>query len=224
MRKTGQFGVIGLGRFGARVAVGLYENGAEVIAVDADVARVEAVKADVTTAVAVDATNREALRSLAVSDLDAVVVGIGRDIEASILVTALLRELGCEQIVARAANDLHADILNRIGATRVVYPEDDIAARVVRSLTLPHIIDLIELEGDIDFALLEVPGSFIGRSLRDLELRIKYGLTVVALRTTDPETMQLVVVIPGPDDELRAGDLMYVVGDEKAITRLDQIG
>jgi len=223
MRRTGQFGVIGLGRFGTRVAAGLYDNGAEVIAIDADPANVDGVKGDVTNSVVLDATNKDALRSLALNELDAVVVAIGRDTEASILVTALLRELGCNKIVARAGNDLHADILNRVGATRVVYPEDEVAAGLVRSLTSPHVIDLVELEGDIDFALLAIPESFVGSTLRGLDLRAKYNLTVVALRTTDPETLEPAVVVPGPDDKLQAGDRMYVVGNHESFERIDQL-
>ena len=134
VRRSGQYAVIGLGRFGSRVAAGLYNAGAEVIAIDTDPHNVDAVKADVTTAVTMDATSKDALRSLALDELDAVVVAIGRDTEASILVTALLRELGCKRIVARAGSNLHADILRRVGATQVVYPEDDIAAGLVRSL------------------------------------------------------------------------------------------
>ena len=223
MLRAGQFGVIGLGRFGSRVAAGLYENGAEVIAVDSDPARVESIKADVTTAVAVDATSKDALRTLGVGELDAVVVAIGRDVEASILVTALVRELGCEKIVARATSSLHAGILRRIGATSVVYPEDDVAARVARSLLSPHVIDFVELEGDIDFALLEIPKTFVNQSLRELELRSKHGLTVVALQTTDERTLQTVVIVPGPDDKLKAGDRMYVVGEQDGIVRIDQM-
>ena len=211
MRKTGQFGVIGLGRFGARLAAGLYENGAEVIAIDSDPALVDAIKTDVTTAVALDATNKDALRSLALHEMDAVIVAVGRDTEASILVTALLREIGCERIIARAGNDLHADILSRIGATQVVYPEDEVAAGLVRSLTSPHVVDLVELEGDIDFALIMIPGRFVGRTLRELEIRARYNLTVVALHTKNPETHEPMVVVPGPDDKLREGDRMYAV-------------
>lgn len=224
MRRTQQFGVIGLGRFGARVATGLYERGVEVIAVDSDPARVDAVKNAVTTAVALDATNREALEALALHDLDAVIVGIGRDIEASILVTALLQELGCRLIVARAGNDLHADILSRVGATRVVYPEDDVADRVVRLLTSPHVVDLVELEGDIEFAIVEVPRSFVGRSLRELELRNRYGLTVVAVRRAEEPDGASTVLVPGPDDQFTRGDLIYVVGDEQSIARIEQLG
>ncbi len=223
VRRSGQYAVIGLGRFGSRVAAGLYNAGAEVIAIDTDPHNVDAVKADVTTAVTMDATSKDALRSLALDELDAVVVAIGRDTEASILVTALLRELGCKRIVARAGSNLHADILRRVGATQVVYPEDDIAAGLVRSLASPRVIDLVELEGDLDFALLRIPDSFVGKSLRELELRNRYGLTVVALRTVDEETLEPRLVMPGPDDTLRAGDQMYVVGSEDALERIDQL-
>jgi len=98
-----------------------------------------------------------------------------------------------------------------------------VAAGLVRSLTSPHVIDLVELEGDIDFALLAIPESFVGSTLRGLDLRAKYNLTVVALRTTDPETLEPAVVVPGPDDKLQAGDRMYVVGNHESFERIDQL-
>jgi len=223
MRTARQFAVIGLGRFGAHVATGLYRRGHEVLAVDEDPGRVDVVKSEVTTAVVTDATSREALEALAVTEMDGVVVGIGRDIEASVLVTALLQELGCQTIVARAATHLHADILARVGATRVVYPEDDEAARVVRALTTPRLLDLVELEGDFDLAVLEVPGPFVGHSPRELELRSRYGVTIVAIRRQPDPGQEPVVSVPGPDDVMMAGDRLYVVGDEKAITRVESL-
>jgi len=223
MRRPRQFGVIGLGRFGARVAAGLYERGAEVIAVDDDPEKVAAIKSDVTNAIRADCTNRAALEAIAMDQLDAVIVGIGRDIEANILVTALLREIGCRTIIARAASGLHADILQRVGASGVVYPEDDVAARLVRSLSSPRVVDLVELEGDVDFALLEMPRAFVGKTLRELQLRAKYGLTVVAIRRPRGDGTAPEVILPGPDDALLDGDRMYVVGDEEALLRIDQV-
>lgn len=222
MHKSRQFAVIGLGRFGAHVATGLYRHGHEVLAVDGDPVRVDAVKAQVTNAVVADATNRETLQSLGVADMDGVVVGIGRHIEASILTTALLHELGCATVIARAATHLHADILGRVGATKVVYPEDDEASRVVRALSSPRLLDLVELEGDIDLAVLAVPSSFVGHTPRDLSLRTRYGVTLVAiLRTGDGMGEAPTVTVPGPDDVMQVGDRLYLVGDEEGIARVD---
>ncbi|MBU0611370.1 MAG: TrkA family potassium uptake protein [Armatimonadetes bacterium] len=223
MRIPRQFAVIGLGRFGAHVATGLYRQGHEVLAVDEDAVRVDMVKANVTTAVVADATSREALEALAVSEMDGVIVGIGRQIEASVLVTALLRELGCQAIVARAATHLHADILARVGATRVVYPEDDEAERVVRALVSPQLLDLVELEGDIDLAVLAAPEPFIGHTPAELQLRTRFGVTLVAIRREEQPGGPPTVMVPGPHDEMLRGDRLYLVGDEEAITRIGEL-
>lgn len=223
MRKVRQFGVIGLGRFGARVATGLYARGAEIVAVDSDPVKVDAIKSEVTSAIRADATHRAALEAIAMDQLDAVIVGIGRDVEASILVTALLREIGCDKIIARAGSDLHADILQRVGASGVVYPEDDVAMRLVRTLSSPRVVDLVELEGNVDFALVEMPRDFVGKTLRELALRPKYGLTVVAIHRPGAAGEEPDVVIPGPDDALQAGDRMYLVGNEEALSRIDHL-
>lgn len=224
MRTPRQFAVIGLGRFGAHVATGLYHQGHEVLAVDQNPSRVDMVKARVTNAIVADATTREALEALAVAEMDGVIVGIGRQIEASILVTALLRELGCQTIVARAATHLHADILGRVGATRVVYPEDDEAERVVRALVSPQLLDLVELEGEIDLAVLAVPEPFVGRTPAQLAMRTRYGVTLVAIRRQEHPDGPPTVIVPGPNDEMLAGDRLYLVGDEAAITRIGELG
>jgi trk system potassium uptake protein TrkA len=223
MRIPRQFAVIGLGRFGAHVATGLYRQGHEVLAVDEDPVRVDMVKSQVTNAVVADATTREALEALAVAEMDGVIVGIGRQIEASVLVTALLRELGCATIVARAATHLHADILARVGATRVVYPEDDEAERVVRALVSPNLLDLVELEADIDLAVLTVPTQFVGRTPAELEMRTRYGVTLVAIRREEIPGEPPSVLVPGPHDTMAAGDRLYLVGDEAAITRIGEL-
>ncbi|MHB8996235.1 MAG: potassium channel family protein [Armatimonadota bacterium] len=222
MRKAQQYAVIGLGRFGSHVAMGLYERGHEVLAIDEDASHVDLVKSKVTSAVVTDATNREALETLALAEMDGVVVAIGRHIEASILVTAILSDLKCPVIIARAATRLHADILNRVGATRVVYPEDDEAERVVRALTSPRLLDLIELGGDIDLAVLEVPKAFLGRTVRELELRTRYGVTLLAVRRVASEG-EPKVLVPNPDEPMLAGERLYLVGDQAAIKRINDL-
>jgi len=213
-----QFAVIGLGRFGGRVAVGLYENGAEVIAVDDDPEKVDDIKTSVTAAVTMDATDEEALRQLNVEELDAVVVAIGKDIEASILVTTLLKELGAHHVVARASTAIQAKILDRVGADRVIYPEDDMAARLVRSLTSPHILDHIELEGDIDLAQVIVPQSFVGHTLKDLDLRNRFGVWVVIVRPKEGP-----VTVADAEYKFREGDHAYVMGRAENIERWDKL-
>jgi len=211
-----QFAVIGLGRFGARVAAGLYQRGAEVVAIDSDPEKVADMKRVVSTAICMDAADEPELAELNIPEFDAVVVAIGRDIEASILVTALLKQLGARTVIARASNDLQARILDLVGAKGVIYPEEDIAARLVRSMVSPHVVDHIELEGDIDFALVEAPARFFGKTLADLEVRQRYGITVVAVRGARADK-KAPAQVPAPDYVVRKGDVLYVVGSEEQI-------
>ncbi len=218
-----QFAVIGLGRFGGRVAAGLYQYGAEVVAIDTDPAKVEDIKGSVSTAICMDAADEQELTQLNVPEFDAIVVAIGRDIEASILITALLRQLGARVVIARASTNLQARILDLVGATGVIYPEEDIAARLVRSIISPHVVDHIELEGDIDFALVKAPRSFVGKSLLELEIRQRHGVTVVAVRrmgAAKDEPAQ----VPSADYVVRDGDLLYVVGSDEDIQVLADMG
>jgi trk system potassium uptake protein TrkA len=127
-------------------------------------------------------------------------------------------------IVARAATHLHADILSRVGATRVVYPEDDEAERVVRALVWPNLLDLVGLDGDIDLAVMTVPKRFVGHTPAELQLRTRYGITLVAIRRQNPEDGSTTVLVPGPHDAMLAGDRLYLVGDEAAIARVGELG
>jgi len=218
-----QFAVIGLGRFGGRVAAGLYQHGAEVVAIDSDPEKVEAIKGSVSTAICMDAADETELAQLNVPELDAIVVAIGRDVEASILITALLKQLGGRVVISRASTNLQARILDLVGATGVIYPEEDIAARLVRSIISPHIVDHIELEGDIDFALLKAPSSFVGKSLLELEIRQRYSITVVAVRPAGAKKDEPAQV-PSADYVVRDGDLLYVVGSDEEISVVADMG
>jgi trk system potassium uptake protein TrkA len=189
--------------------------------VDADEGKVGEIKQEVTSAVCMNAANEEALASLGVEGLDAVVVAIGRDVEASLLITALLKQYGCQRTIARASNGLHARILQMLGADRVIYPEVDEARRLVRVLTSPHILDQIYLEGDVEFALLQTPDSFLGKSLRELALRQKYSTTVVAVRTVGTDTEPPQMLFPDADYVMQEGDQIYVVGSQEGLRRLD---
>ncbi|NPV46550.1 MAG: TrkA family potassium uptake protein [Armatimonadetes bacterium] len=222
-RKRGyrQFAVIGLGRFGQRVATGLYQMGAEVLAIDSDAAKVAAIKQQVTAAVCLDSAREEAVRSLGVDNMDAVVVAIGRDVQASILTTALLQQAGCPYIVARASNELHAQILGMVGANRVIYPEDEEAKRLVRGLASPHVLDQVDLVGDLELAVLKAPRSFCGKSLVELGLRQKYTVNVVAIRTAETDTQAATTIFPDAHYVLQPQDQLYVVGPSEGLRRLD---
>lgn len=214
--KRRQFAVLGLGRFGASVALHLSQMGHEVLAVDSDEALVHAISPHVTQAVQADATDEAALKELDVGSFDAAVVAIGTNIRDSILITVLCKEAGVPLVVAKAVDELHAKVLRKVGADRVVFPERDMGQRVAKSLDAPNIIDLIELSGDYRIAELLTPEKWCGRTLMDVNVRRNYGLSVVGIRRGGA-----FLASPGAEMKLQADDILLVLGKSRDI---DAIG
>lgn len=212
-----QFAVIGLGRFGASVAVTLYRLGHEVLAVDSSEERIQEIAAQVTHAVQADATDEAAMRSLGIRNFDVVVVGIG-EIEASILCTSVVKSLGAPHVVAKAVSELHGRVLQRVGADRVVYPERDMGVRVAHNLVSGNIIDYIELAPGYRIVEVVAREPFVGKSLRELDLRAKYGIHVLALRRGEE-----VQVAPGGDAVVQPGDILVAMGEDERLEELEAI-
>jgi trk system potassium uptake protein TrkA len=211
----GEFAVIGLGQFGRAVARCLAREGQSVLAVDLDPERIERVADDVDAAVALDATDEEALAGLELERLSCVVVTLGqRAREASILTTALLRQHGVPRIVARAHSYLHARVLRAVGAHEVVDPENEMGERLALHLAYPGIEELVQL-GDASIAEVDAPESLVGKSLAELELRGRHGVSVLAFRRGDK-----VKANPRPDDRVESGDELVLLGRLDAIRRL----
>ncbi|MFQ5964608.1 MAG: potassium channel family protein [Candidatus Scalinduaceae bacterium] len=225
-----QFAVIGLGRFGFKVAEILAGKGAQVIAVDKNNALVEKVRDIVTEAVQLDSTDEEALRESGVESVDVAVVSIGRSAESNILTTAILKNFGIKEIVARASTKLQAQILREVGATRVVFPEEDMGLRVANSVLAPGVLEYIELGADYNLAEIEVKGDFTGKSIKELDIKSKYGVNVIMImkriqQETDKEEEFLekeIKELPAPDYVLKEKDIMVVVGDSKDIEVLEK--
>lgn len=214
--KAKQFAVIGIGRFGASVATTLYEMGHDVLAIDSSEAKVEGIVDKVTHAVVADSTSETALRSLGISNFDVVIVSIGQDIQASILTTLVLKELGVNYIVAKARTALHGKVLQKIGADRIVFPERDMGIRVANNLMATNVLDFIELSPDYSIVEIIAPEDMHGKSLRDLDLRAKHGVNVLAIRSADKK----INVSPAASDRLQAGDVLIVVGENEKIANL----
>lgn len=209
-----EFLVIGLGRFGGALAEDLVQHGHDVLGVDADGKLVQEYAPRLTHVVEADSTDREALEQLGARDFGTAVVAIGTDLEASILTTSVLVDLGARNIVAKAISEPHGRILDRIGAHRVVFPERDMGVRVARSLAGRDVIDYMEL--DPGFVLLETiaPPELVGKSLADAEVRRRFGLTVVSIKTPgEPATYATPETVP------REGDIMVVAGETSAVER-----
>lgn len=212
----GEFAVIGMGRFGSSVAVTLHQLGHQVLAIDRDEEPLRQVADDVTHAVQLDSTDPEALRRVGVANFDAVVVAIGSALQDSILTTLVLKELGCGKILAKAANDQQAKVLERVGADVVVRPERDMGVRIAHTLSAPGVLDYLQLSPTFSIEELSVPERLSGQSLGQLDLKARYGVSVLLIRR-DSQLM----ISPPPDTTLQTGDVLVVVGDNRQLNRLE---
>lgn len=212
-----QYAVIGLGRFGSSVAKELYDLKHDVMAIDMDEERIQENMNNVTHAVQADSTDEIALKSLGIRNFDVVVVAIGQNIQASILTTLIIKELGIETIVVKAQNQLHAKVLYKIGATKVIFPERDMGVRVAHNLVTPNILDYIELSEE--YSIVEIISSDImaEKTLIDLNIRAKYGCNVMALKNEN-----YINVAPIAQDKIKKGDILVVIGHNKDLRKFEE--
>lgn len=214
--QTKQFAVIGLGVFGRHVALNLERLGHEVLAIDADEDLVSTAAAEFDAVVRADGTDEAALRELQLDRVGCAVVAIGAEsIEASILTTAVLRQIGVPRIIARSVNPLHARVLRSVGAHEVVQPEEEMGARVARRLAQPNVLEWIDLGPDADLAEIEAPAEFVDHTLVELDVRRKFGVTVVAVRRDDS-----VIASLDAEVQVRSGDTLIVIGSPRTVGRL----
>ncbi|MBQ8654492.1 MAG: TrkA family potassium uptake protein [Clostridia bacterium] len=211
-----QFLVLGLGRFGDSLARSLCRMGHEVLAVDNDAEMVESIAPFVTQAVQADATDEEALRQLGAENFDAAVVAIG-NIRDSILVTVLCKEAGIPHVTAKAVDELHAKVLRKVGADRVVFPEQDMGVRVAKSLVTPSILDMMSLTEEYQIAELIAPAQWYGRTLMEINVRRNYGLSVLAIQRGGE-----FIASPGADAMLQENDVLLVLGRQENIAAMEQ--
>jgi len=213
--------VIGLGQFGMSLARALARNGSDVMAVDIDETHINEVAPYVADAVLMDAMEEESLSGLAPGRRDVCVCAIGDDNrEGSIVVTALLKQLGAPHIIARATDDLHARILSLVGADQVINPERNYGERLAVSLSWHHVINILPLGGGLVLTEIETPESFWGRTLTELELPRRFSVTVAAIRRETDEGM--VAGVPDPRSPLRDGDILMLVSKEEHVRKLTE--
>jgi trk system potassium uptake protein len=208
--------VIGLGRFGGQVAESLTSLGHEVLGIDENGEIVQKLSNTLTHVVQADSTDEEALRQLGVAEFNRAVVGIGTDIEASVLTVLALTELGVEEIWAKAISAKHGRILERVGARRVVYPEADMGERVAHLVT-GTLLDFVELDDGYAIAKVCPPDEMIGSTLTQLGLRTKHGITVVAVKRAGKESETAF-----PDTTIEHGDTLIVSGPTKKVERIGE--
>ncbi|MGL5479392.1 MAG: potassium channel family protein [Clostridium sp.] len=211
-----QFVVIGLGRFGSSVAETLYGLGNDVLVIDKDEDLIQDISDKVTHAVQMDATDENALRSLGLRNFDVAVVTIGSNIQASVMVTLLVKELGVRYIIAKGNSDLHAKVLYKIGADRVILPEKDMGVRVAHNLVSESILDFIELSPDYSIMEIETLEEWTGSTLGELKLRSKYGINVMAIKRGDEINLS-----PLADDVVEAKDILIAIGSAEDLSKLE---
>ncbi|MET7423720.1 TrkA family potassium uptake protein [Dactylosporangium sp. NPDC005555] len=216
--RSGGVVVIGLGRFGGQVAESLTELGHEVLGIDENAEIVQKLADVLTHVVHADSTDEEALRQIGVAEFNRAVVGIGTDIEASVLTVLALTELGVEEIWAKAISAKHGRILERVGARHVVYPEADMGERVAHLVT-GQLLDFIELDDGYAIAKVCPPEETIGQTLTQLGLRSKHGITVVAVKRAGREAETAL-----PDTVIEHGDTLIVSGPTKKVERIGDRG
>lgn len=212
--KKKSFVVIGAGRFGASLATSLSEMGHDVLIVDSDENKVQELSDVVTHAVQADATNEHMLKTLGITNFDVVVVAIGVDLQASILTSLMVKEMGAKYILAKARTNLHGKVLEKIGVDRVVFPEKDMGLRIARHLTAVNVLDFIDFSPDYSVTELIAPIKMEGKSLGDLALRAKYGINVIAIRSG-----KQINISPLANDIIKKDDVLIILGDNKSLEK-----
>lgn len=210
--------VVGLGRFGSEIARKLYSFGCEVMAVDTHSDLVQQISSEVTHAVVADARDKEVLRALGAREFDCAVVAIGGSLADSVLATMNLKELGVPYVVCKAHDETHRQVLRKLGADQVVIPEQENAARLAKSLSTPNVLDYIELSDEYGIVESPVPQKWLGKSLRELNVRAKLGVNILAIRRDGG-----INVAPGADFVFQQDDVVVVLGDTAALNAVQKL-
>ena len=211
-----QFVVIGLGRFGSSIATTLYSLGNDVLVIDKNEDLIQDIASEVTHAVQADATDENALRALGIRNFDVAIISIGGDIQSSVMATLILRELGVKYIIAKGNGELHAKVLYKIGADRVVLPEKDMGVRVAHNIISSSILDYIELSSDYSIMEVKAFEDWVGKDLKSLNLRKKYGINVIAIKKGEKINLN-----PAADDIVCKDNVIVAIGSKEALTSLE---
>ena len=208
--KKQQYIVFGLNRFGTSVARTLAAAGNEVVAVDQDADRVAQIADDGSYAVQVDVADEDAMSGLGMEHMDGAVIAVASNMEASIVIAMKCKEYNIPQIIATGKNEVHGKVLNKLGVTRVVFPEVEMGARVGKYLTARDFSDWINLSNDYSMVEMAIPSAWVGKTLRELDLRNKYGMNIAGIRINNHMNLQF-----SPDEKLQKDMQMYVIGKDK---------
>ena len=208
---------MGLGRFGGSMCQELVNEGVNVLAIDKDQERVQKYEDIVSHVATLDAMDKESLKSVGISNFDVAIISFGGDLESSILVTLLLKEMNVKQIWVKARNEYHQKILEKIGADKIIHPERDMARRIAHHITSDKIVDYIEISSKHSIIEIVASDKIVGKTIANLKVQQKFKCEVIAIKK-DEETVSM---IPADDVIIERGDILIVMGDNKKLNRLE---
>lgn len=210
-----QFVVFGLGRFGKSVATTLAENGCEVLVIDANENTVNEMADIVTYAVKADATETEVLKTLGIGNFDTAIIAMGENLEASVMATIFVKEMGVPYVLAKAQNDLHGRILKKLGADMVVFPEKETGIRIANSLLMDNLFDTVELPANYSMMELEALSEWVGKSFHELNLRARLKINVIGIKRKNHLNIS-----PDPDEPITEEDVLILIGKNEVLNKL----
>ncbi|MDI6731682.1 MAG: TrkA family potassium uptake protein [Candidatus Margulisbacteria bacterium] len=211
-----QFGVLGLGRFGAKVARELFYKKQEVVAVDKDENMIQAIKDQVTHAYVGDITDEQALKEAGIGDCDVVIVAESSNVESNIIAAQICKGLGVNRVICKARNTIHGKILQKIGVDEIIFPEQDTAIKLVNKETSSGVLDYFELGEHVSIVGVKAPGKWVSKSLSDLDLRNRANVTVLAVQRGEEK-----LVIPSGQTIIESEDVIILFGEEASFKKLD---
>lgn len=212
------FAVIGLGRFGTHIATKLYERGCDVLAIDMFEQQVDGIADRVTSAVVADGKNRDVLQRIGIGECDCAVVAVASDLAASVLITMNLKILGVPKIICKAHDETHCDILKKLGADQVIIPEYIVADKLSRSLISPSLLEYIDLSDDYGIIERQTPTIWSGKTIRELNIRVKYGINIIAIRRGND-----IKISPDAGEIIEENDVLILLGDNESFAALEKI-
>ena len=212
-----EFVVIGLGRFGGSIVRELNALGMDVMAIDLSEARVNEYSEIATHAVVADTTDEAVMKSLGIRNFDQVIVAIGENIQASTLTTLILKELGVKKVIAKAQNDYHAKILNKIGADLVVHPERDMGRRIAHNIASASVLDYLELADEYSIVEAKANERIAGQTIVDLDIRANFGINIIAIKRDKD-----VIISPDPNMNIELGDILIMIGHDNDLNRFEK--
>ncbi|GEP85066.1 TrkA_N, TrkA_C family protein [Staphylococcus piscifermentans] len=212
-----EFVVIGLGRFGGSIVRELNALGMDVMAIDMSEARVNEYSEIATHAVVADTTDEAVMKSLGIRNFDQVIVAIGENIQTSTLTTLILKELGVKKVIAKAQNDYHAKILNKIGADLVVHPERDMGRRIAHNIASASVLDYLELADEYSIVEAKANERIAGQTIVDLDIRAHYGINIIAIKRDKD-----VIISPDPNMNIELGDILIMIGHDNDLNRFEK--